>query len=95
MSNDTFFAVKSDADFPKLEEFLKSKKYNCYSMGHNDKKGHPFIGLSFDRDPDNEWSKKWTKEGIVWFKNDTLHNKVIELGIIEKFYSDNQTGEAA
>jgi len=40
-----------------LKHWLKAKRFNAWSHGNTDKKGRPMIGLSWEHNPDSDWSK--------------------------------------
>lgn len=65
METDKPFFVKNESDFPALRAWLKGKKYNTFISGLTDKKGNQMIGLSWDFDIDNDWSRKWVGRGLL------------------------------
>lgn len=72
------FFINNRESLSALSRALHKVDYNTWSSGHRTKGGKQFIGLSWDYDADNDWSKKWDKRGIIIFQNDQVADELFE-----------------
>lgn len=78
--SDRFF-IKNENGIRALPNWLRKRRYNSWSIGHQDKNGNSMFGLSWDKKPDSYWSD-WEPRGLVIMLNDDLREQT--LALIEK-----------
>lgn len=61
-----------------LKYWLKAKKYNAWSFGNTDVKGRPMIGLSWEHNPDSDWSKH-DRAGLIICRDDAARDAALEI----------------
>lgn len=66
-----FFSIKSDADFPKLKEWLRGRPFNETTKPTRDKYGKPIIGLRM-----TERGKQPVRVGLVWMVHERFEADV-------------------
>ena len=80
--NAPFVMQNSSGSKHAFKFWLKERKYNAWSIGHMDKKGQRMIGLSWEYNPESDWTKH-DRRGLVICRDDAAHEAALE--IIEKY----------
>lgn len=78
------FVVSAEAALHALPGWLKKRQYNACALGLQDRHGNSMIGLSWERNPDSDWSKH-DRAGLVLIKASALYDRALE--IVEANYS--------
>lgn len=73
MSDDRF-VLKDERGLAALPGWLKKRDYNGVSSGHQDRKGNPMIGLSWQRS-----SRNWDKRGLIIVLDNDLIDRAEEI----------------
>lgn len=65
MADDKPFFLRNPKQLQALGTWLKSRRYNTWTMGRHDKKGNPMVGLKYDDKPDSTFGGQLTNAGLV------------------------------
>ena len=73
------FIIANQKGIDALPFWLKKRKYNSWIWPLSDKHGNSMIGLSWDYDINNDWSKRHDPAGLIIVKNKDLTKIAVDV----------------
>lgn len=78
-SNDNFYVLKDERGVKYLGRWLYRRSYNEIAENILDRKGNQLIGLYFNYDPQNPFSNRLAKQGLILCKSPDLHKRAVRI----------------